>query len=142
MRRKTWRRDLARLIRWASGASYRMGHMDCFCFAGAACFAVAGIDPMRPWRGRYSSAIGAAALLGSHGADSQTLWSKAFGAPVSQDRLGAGDLIECPAPGTDELRIGVVGPSGESVYAFGTAGLMSWPFDRATPRLGWVVGHQ
>lgn len=66
-RRPDWERRLADYLAGCSGARFLWGRLDCALFAAGAVLAMTGTDPAATYRGRYSTATGAARALRRYG---------------------------------------------------------------------------
>lgn len=63
-----WERLLSDYLASMHAAEYAYGRLDCGLFAAGAVIAITGIDPAGPFRGRYTTARGAARALRRYGA--------------------------------------------------------------------------
>lgn len=77
-----WDRRLARLASSIGVEPGIWGQSDCLMTAAAGIEAVTGVDIMRPWRGRYKSAAGAARLMRKEGCETvEEVLGSFFGLP-------------------------------------------------------------
>ncbi len=67
-RHSTWEADLAAYIAANRDEPFAWGERDCALFFAGACIAMTGFDPAEPFRGKYSSELGAAKALKKFGA--------------------------------------------------------------------------
>lgn len=63
-----WEARLGDYITAHEGAAFEWGVRDCALFAGAGVAAITGFDATTPFRGRYSTKVGAARALARYGA--------------------------------------------------------------------------
>lgn len=68
MRREDWPEELARMLREASSRPFAWGEHDCCLFAADVVQAITGEDHAAEFRGRYTTAAGAARALKRYGA--------------------------------------------------------------------------
>lgn len=68
MRKADWAKTLGNVISESRNKPFEWGVNDCCLFAADCCIAVCGIDPAEPYRGTYTTEIGAKrALSKGHG---------------------------------------------------------------------------
>lgn len=68
MRRSTWEADLSAYIASVRDLPLSWGSHDCGLFFAGACKSMTGFDPGSPFRGKYSTELGAAKALIKYGA--------------------------------------------------------------------------
>lgn len=67
-RNADWDAALYAYLTASEGLAYAYGKADCALFAAGAVEAMTGVDPAKPFRGRYSTARGSARALRRYGA--------------------------------------------------------------------------
>ena len=67
-RHSTWEADLAAYIAANRDEPFEWGRLDCALFFAGACLAMTGFDPGEPFRGKYTTELGAAKALKKFGA--------------------------------------------------------------------------
>lgn len=67
-RRSTWEADLSAYIASVRDAEFQWGVLDCGLFFAGAVLAMTGDDPGEPFRGKYTTDLGAAKALKRFGA--------------------------------------------------------------------------
>ncbi|TPK19188.1 hypothetical protein [Mesorhizobium sp. B2-5-12] len=78
-----WDRRLARLVSSITDAPGVWGESDCLLTAAAGIEAITGEDIMAPWRGRYTTEVGAARLMRKEGCENvEDVLGKFFGLPT------------------------------------------------------------
>lgn len=89
MRYADWPERLNRIVEGNLNRPFEWGNWDCCLFAAECVEAMTGDDPMGEFRGRYSSAEGARALLRAHPSKSLfNLMRRKFGNPSNFARRG------------------------------------------------------
>ncbi len=120
-----WRPSLEDLVRSRMNVPFAWGLHDCCLWAADAVFAQTGVDPAAPWRGTYSSARDAIALVGRLGG------MEAIGALVGPAipplTAQAGDIGLVRHEGRDSLAV----CTGPLWLAPAAAGLAPLPLDLA-----------
>jgi len=105
-RREDWPEALARSIAAARHLDFQWGQHDCAAFAASVVEAMTGEDLLGPFRGRYSDATSAQAVLKAAGHRSlYHFCCSTFGQPVHVSRAGRGDLAL--ARGEDGPALGI-----------------------------------
>lgn len=91
-RRSTWEADLSAYIASVRGDRFEWGRLDCGLFFAGAVMAMTGEDPGAPFRGKYSTDLGAAKVLKRFGAgDLKSTLDRLFPAcPVGRLQRGDG----------------------------------------------------
>lgn len=136
-----WETRLAAFVEERRYAAHVWGTNDCCLFACDGVQAQVGEDPAAFFRGRYTDAAGARALLAEH-ADGTVLGTarriaRELGAPETDWRhLGRGDVALVDLSGRDFLAL--VAPSGRHILIPGETGILSYPARLAT--VGWRIG--
>lgn len=93
IRRSTWEADLSAYIASVRALPYAYGEHDCGLFVAGAVLAMTGEDPGAPFRGQYSTDLGAAKALKKFGAgDLRSTLDRHFH-PRPIGRLQRGDLV-------------------------------------------------
>lgn len=67
-RHSTWEADLNAYLAQHRRSEFQWGSLDCGLFFAGACEAMTGFDPGEPFRGKYTTELGAAKALKKHGA--------------------------------------------------------------------------
>lgn len=112
---------------------FAFGESDCALWVAAWVEVATGEDFGAPFRGRYSTAEGAARALREHGAGTlEATITAALGDPVPLAMLGRGDVVM-----SHERAAGVVMPRGALTMIEGVG--MGW-MTRDEWRIGWKVG--
>lgn len=91
-RRSTWEADLSAYIASVRDDRFEWGRLDCGLFFAGAVLAMTGCDPGEPFRGKYSTDMGAAKALKRFGAgDLESTLNSLFDAcPVGKLQRGDG----------------------------------------------------
>jgi len=135
-RLKNWPSRLAAVVAVAQTAPFEWGAHDCCLWAADAVLACTGQDLAAAWRGTYSTAAGAAALL--HDLGGLQAVAAMAGPAIEPALAGAGDVGLLPAP-DDAARQCLAVHSGTGWLVVGSAGLLHCPPEAATS--AWGVGH-
>lgn len=134
MRRPDWRRRLGETLAAAADRPFVFGALDCCLFAADCVIAQTGFDPVAEFRGRYTTARGAARILRRAGfANFEALFDVRF--PATQV-LGVGDLALIPEGGDGPAMAVVVPPSLIACFDM-SDGLITLPLAAASK--GWRV---
>lgn len=132
-----WEARLAAYLSPLRLRPFAWGSHDCCLFAAGAVEAMTGVDPMPEFRGRYSTAIGAARALKRYGAGTLDTTLNTKFAPVPAALAHRGDIIM-----SDGL-LGICG--GSFLYAVGSEGeregLVSIDRARWDDPLAWRVPY-
>lgn len=127
MRIADWPTALAEFLKDKQHAEFKWGENDCCLFAADAIKTITQVDNATEFRGRYTTALGAARALKRYGAgDIKSTFTAKFGEP--KGRLGAtrGDIALVNV--NDEDIVGVV--FGD-IYVLSDIGLTTLPLSRA-----------
>ena len=136
-RRPDWPERLAETVASARERPFAWGRHDCALFAADCVLAMTGYDPAAPFRGRYSTARGAARSIRRVTGAREI--GVAFGDALLGPRLTSpmlaqrGDLVLVPTP--EGPAFGVVLPLGVMVVA--ERGLVEYPLTAAL--VGWRI---
>ena len=131
-RLKNWPSRLAALVEAARLEPFAWGRHDCCLWGADSVLACTGLDPAAKWRGTYSDAAGAAALLQQLGGIAAVA---AMAGPEILPRLaGAGDVGLIDFDGRETLAV----HSGVWWLAVSGTGLSHWSVDSAVR--AWKVG--
>lgn len=131
-RLKNWPSRLAALQAAAHREPFAWGMHDCCLWAADAVLACTGEDPAAAWRGTYSDAAGAVALLASLGGIQAA--GDLTGSRLTHPSLaGPGDIGLLLVDGREVLAV----HSGQCWLLAGSDGLLPWP-DPAL--MAWRVG--
>lgn len=132
-----WPSALERVIHKARAKAFRRGRHDCALFVASCIWAMTGVDFSEPFRGKYRTPDGAAALLNAQGAatlgDFVTL---KLGAPVKPLQAGRGDVAEFMTP-NDGLSLGIIDNSGRRIATVAEKGLIF--IDKKSATRAWRV---
>lgn len=132
MRYEDWPARLNAFL--ADEQPFEWGRRDCTLFAADAVLCITGIDPAKPWRGRYKTAIGAARIQKAHGGLAE-LVAQAGLEEVRPTMAQRGDVVLIQS--TDGPTLAVVNLSG-NVSGQGQSGVTVYPIKEATR--AWRVG--
>ncbi len=89
MRHRDWTTRLNAEIQAAQGRPFSWGEFDCCLFAADCCEAVCGVDPAAPYRGRYTTEVGAKRVLRNTHGSLEGGWDACFKrVPVSMAQRG------------------------------------------------------
>jgi hypothetical protein len=128
MRLPDWHHRLDLLFLQRMRHPFVWGRHDCCLWAADCIEACTGRDAGGPYRGRYSSALGAARVLRAVGGPSGAA-TVACGAAVEPWRAAVGDLgLVDAGKGRDALAV----CGGQHWFAAGETGLVTLPFDAAS----------
>lgn len=127
MRREDWPERLLLAVEAAREIPFQWGQHDCALYAADLVLAMTGTDFAAAFRGRYTTAFGAArALLENGAADLAAYATMRLGAPIAPALAQRGDVVVFAA--VDGLALGVV--IGGHATAAGPAGVTSVPRER------------
>lgn len=128
-------RQLIDFIEGRRGRPFSWGDNDCAMFAADWVLKQTGIDPLAPFRGRYSTAAGSVRALRRYGTGELiSTWMSSVGAPLASVRLAMrGDVVAKAMPDGDAL--GIVVDHRAAFVA--PAGLRFEPVESC--RLAWRV---
>lgn len=134
IRAADWEPRLHAVLDAYAAKPFEWGVSDCCLFIADAVQAMTGVDPAKPYRGRYSSETGARLALRRYGAGTLlATFDGAFGASVAPAFAHRGDIVLI-----NELTAGVcMGPFG---YFVGEAGLVQHP--RADFTHAWAIPYE
>ena len=142
-RRQDWEGRLADAFRDAAFEAYAWGRHDCWTFVADCIQAIAGVDPMATWRGRYNSPRSAARLLRRQYGTAERFWNGAAGLrPCDVMHAGRGDAVLLPQSciAMTPPAIGIIGLCGYRVYHIGPDGLEFELLQRDQVDAAWRVG--
>lgn len=122
-----WRRRLLAYLDAARGRPFAWGSHDCALFAAGAVEAQTGEDIGARWRGRYTTARGAARVLRAEGCDGLAAAAGASLAEIAPLAAGPGDVAL--VSGDHGEALGVV--QGAAVYVVRPDGLGLVPLTAA-----------
>lgn len=139
-----WRRRLERLIDGIERDAFAYGAADCGPgWAGAAVEAVLGVDIAAPYRGRYSTAIGALRVMQGAGFDNLgdmfgALLAAAAGGPceIHPSAARLGDVMAIPDEGAFGFSLGIC--NGERILVRRLDG--KGTVDRLAATMAWRLG--
>lgn len=92
-RRSTWESDLSAYIASVRDVEFQWGVLDCGLFFAGAVMAMTGADPGAPFRGKYSTDMGAAKALKRFGAGDLKSTLDSLFEPKPFGRLQRGDGV-------------------------------------------------
>jgi hypothetical protein len=119
MRKPGWDVILAEQIDAARTKPFAYGSHDCLTWAFDVRAALTGIDDTGPWKGRYTSELGAARVMKRHGVTLSDIGDRLLGEPLPSPLFAQrGDIAFREA-------YGVV--AGDQVLYPGAAGLVARP---------------
>lgn len=127
MRVADWPTGLAQFLKEKQHAEFKWGENDCCLFAADAIKTITDVDNATEFRGRYTTALGAARALKRYGAgDIKSTFTTKFGEP--KGRLGAtrGDIALVNVNSED-----IVGVVFGDIYVLSDIGLTTLPLSRA-----------
>ena len=102
-------RQLIDFIEGRRGRPFSWGDNDCAMFAADWVLKQTGIDPLAPFRGRYSTAAGSVRALRRYGTGELiSTWTSSVGAPLASVRLAMRGDVVAKAMGEAGDAIGIV----------------------------------
>ena len=127
MRKPNWPEILAAKIELARSKPFSWGTHDCCMFSADVVLAMTGTDYAEEFRGKYTTATGAAKALKKYGLGSieNSLTAK-FGEPVHPFKASRGDVVLADAPTTYKA-LGVC--LGEKAVFAGKDGMVFLPMN-------------
>lgn len=137
MRFHDWQTRLSAFLNEAQGRAFARGEFDCCLMVLDAVAVITGEDFSGSFRGRYSDAAGAQAIIDNEYQGSLAVAASAhFGQALNNVRLARrGDVVMFDTPEGDAL--GIVDLSGTKIAAVAPTGLVRLPLSRAT--MAWRV---
>ncbi|WP_442322110.1 DUF6950 family protein [Cernens ardua] len=131
MRRPTWAADLHTYLSSHLDTPFQWGTFDCCIFAAGICMSICGVDPMKPYYGRYSTEYEAKRLILKEPGSLEAVWDACFTRinPLNAQR---GDIVAFRGP--QGLSMGVVWAN--SIFATSDSGITRI---NVTPVMAWRV---
>jgi hypothetical protein len=133
IRPEDWPRRLAAYLLKVQDRPFDWGTHDCCTLAADWALELIGVDPIAPYRGLYTNAVGARRLILKHGGI-EAAFTAALGSPVAPAYARRGDLVLA------EYQLGpTVGICGGVDACFPGIDRLHW-FPTSGSQLAWSLG--
>lgn len=133
-RREDWPLRLHRFIAQRRDWPFEWGRTDCALFASDWIWEATGVDPAEAFRGKYTTAAGAARALKRYGAgDLEGTATMMLGGPIPRLKARRGDIVSVETGG--QVALGVC--LGGEVACVSPEGMVTIPLRQA--RRAWRV---